>query len=623
MFVFLTFCVFNVSALDFFSQSDSLKKAQVDSLLALGAGKLSVKTHTPDEIRGFIRKNPILSNGVVPNKYIVQPRVKQPFAQGELNSEFIARGINAINVVRYIAGIDAVELDASKLSDCQAAALMCAATKADKGTPKIPDGMKKDFFKGALQTYSNSKLAVGNEQLDRTIIYDCVRSASKDEVADVCNRRELLNPALQKLAFGHVGKYALLNITGTKADVSIENSIVAWPAQNTPLDYFDVGSPLSLMFNGDYDVKGNVVLVMVRLHDGKVWKFGRLLPKQDGYYSTSTLNCGMPNCIIWKPDIDQYRANDQFSIHVSGVKFRGVELPTIEYTVRFFNLFTVFVNGYLNIMDPISSINGNDFKGNKDIVSVDIAKSVKTIEKSAFLGCINLEQVNLPESFEIIQNSVFKGCIALKSIKLPNTVTQIEGDAFAGCSGLTSVGISYKLQKIETSAFKGCSQLSSIDFPQSLVQIGVNAFSECTALQKIQIPLNVKFIGTGAFAGCSSLKSVVFEESEQASVDLSAHVFSLCISLDSISIPGSVKTIEEYAFDGCSNLKVIRISEGVTKIADNAFTKTPLQRIYIPSSVQSIGRVSAIPSTATIYCKAGSFAEKWAKSLFRKYELIH
>lgn len=603
---------------------DSLKRAQTDSLLALGAGKLSVVAPTQEQIRKFVKFNPMLDNGAAPAKYAQQPRLKAPFMQGQLSPDFVQRGLNALNVMRYIAGIGAnVELNGEQAEICQVAALLCAISKTATGEPKPPVGMEKDVHKQALQVLSKSVVATGSESLDRATALELVPDAGKDAMGDVCRRRQLLNPALRQVAFGQVGKFGVINTAGFMPEVPVSHGIVAWPAQNTPLDYFDISVPLSLMFSDDYDIKGNVILVMVRLHDGKVWKFGRLLPKQDGYYSTSTARCGLPSCIVWKPNLDQYRTSDQFSVHVSGVKFRGLALPTIEYTISFFDLFTVFVNGYLSVMEPISTIASNQYQGNTAITSVDIASSVQTIEPSAFAGCIGIERVKLPESLAGIASSSFKGCVGLKSIDLPNTVLAIDDEAFAGCSGIARLGISYKLQRVGKAAFKGCVSMSGVDLPESLQEIGANAFADCAALAQVAIPPNVSKIGTGAFSGCTALRRADFAPSSGATaLELSAHAFQGCIALDSINIPGLVPAIEEFTFDGCTSLKVIRIAEGVQRISDNAFLKTPLERIYIPASVVSIGRVSAIPSTAVIYCKKGSYAEKWAKELFRRYELV-
>lgn len=620
--IFLSFCPILLNAKNPVLPPDSLKQAQVDSLLSLGVGRLSVSAPSKDQIRAFVKSHPILDNGTPPEKYSVQPRTKNQPMPGQLTAEFVARGLNAINVLRFIAGLDAdVQLADSEQVDCQQAALMCAVTKIDRQSAKNPSGMSREQFKKSLETYNQSVLAVGGSSLDRSILFNLSKSSGKDVTADVCSRRHLLNPMLEKVALGHVGKYALVKPMVKTGEMPVNQGIVAWPAQNTPLDYFDISTPLSLSFSDDYDIKGNVILVMVRQNDGKVWKFGRLLPNFDGFYSTSSKDCGTSNCIVWKPDLDQYRANDFFSIHVAGVKYKGVELPTIEYTISFFNLFTVFVNGYLNIMEPVSSINSADYKGNQEITSVDMPATVKSIGNQAFAGCINLERVTLPQSLPAVPNEMFKGCVRLKSISLPHTVKTIGVDAFAGCSAMGRFGISYKLQTIESGAFMGCAALREIDLPETLHEIGTKAFANCVGLTKVEIPLHVTKIGVSAFSGCKALKTVTFAEAPTATLELQPNVFQGCTSIDSISIPGSVRAISQHAFAGCSSLKVIHIAEGVKRIDEKAFDKTPLQRIYIPASVERIGHVSSIPSTAIIICKPGSYAEKWAKGLYRKYQL--
>lgn len=601
--------------------ADSLRQAQLDSLLRLGVGQLSVVAPSKDDIRAYIRQHSMLDYGEQPAKYLVQPKVRAPWAVGQLSPQFVQRGLNAINIVRYVAGIEPnVMIDAAGADGCQAAALICAAAKSAKPT-NMPSGMDKQLWQQGQRAVDGALVAESAEQLDRAVVFDLLRDARKAELSDVLRRRVLLNPALNAVSVGQVGKYSVLRPIAGQPQGPF---MVAWPAQNMPLDYFDVNTPLSIIFSDGYDIKGNVVLVMVRQHDGRVWKFGRLLPKQDGHYSTSTaVSGGSSRCIVWRPNgIDQYRPGDRFSIHLSGIKYNGFELPPIEYTVSFFDLFTVLSNGYLHVMEPLSSIAGGAYRANNDLTSVDIDRSVVSIGAAAFAGCTKLERVSLPTALPALPAELFKGCIALKSINLPQTATGVGVEAFAGCAALAQMGMSYRLETIERAAFNGCSALRELELPESLREIGPNAFAGCASLSQIAIPKGVKKIGTSAFTGCTSLRRLSIAEGEPASLELCAHAFQGCTALDSVSLPGAVRALEEQVFEGCTALRVVRIGEGTQRIADNAFGRAPIERIYIPASVQQIGRVSAIPSTATIYCYAGSFAERWAKSLFRKYVII-
>lgn len=608
------------------SPADSLRQAKLDSLLSIGVARLTVQSPSADDIRAYIKQHPMLDYGQQPAKYAQQPKVRSPFAPGSLSEPFVQRGLNAVNAMRYIAGLEPnVRVDVAQLADVQAAALLCAATKQAHPTAKtLPAGYDKGLQQQGLRSLVDAMVGESAEQTDRAVVFDLVRDARKAEMPDVARRRTLLSTALQTVAVGQVGKYTVLKPGLQHVAPANAPKMVAWPAQQMPLDYFDVNTPLSLCFTDDYDIKGNVVVVMVRQHDGRVWKFGRLLPKSDGYYNTSTATAGgTSRCIVWRPNgIDQYRPNDRFAIHVSGIKYQGFELPPIEYTVSFFSLFSVFSQGYLRIMEPVSSIAPGAYKANGELLLADVARSVTTIGPAAFAGCIKLERVELAAALQGISAETFKGCVSLKNIALPQTVTEVGVESFAGCAALQRVGISYKLERIDRAAFNGCTALSEIDLPESLREIGPNAFAGCTNLAQISIPKGVSKIGISAFTGCTGLRRLSIEAGDATTLELASHAFQGCTSLDSVSLPGSVVALEEQVFDGCTSLRVVRIGEGTQRIADNAFGRIPLERIYIPASVQQIGRVSAIPTTATIYCPAGSYAEKWAKSLFRKYLIV-
>ena len=62
-----------------------------------------------------------------------------------------------------------------------------------------------------------------------------------------------------------------------------------------------------------------------------------------------------------------------------------------------------------------------------------------TLNALVFLNCKNLSSIIIPESVKSILSGAFGNCSSLTSITIPASVTSIESDAFLGCSGLTSV----------------------------------------------------------------------------------------------------------------------------------------------------------------------------------------
>ena len=179
----------------------------------------------------------------------------------------------------------------------------------------------------------------------------------------------------------------------------------------------------------------------------------------------------------------------------------------------------------------IVSIDKSCFRGNTNIVSVDIPDSVTSIGDWAFGECSSLTSITIPDSVTSIRECAFSGCSRLTSITIPDSVTSIGDSAFWGCSGLTSVTIGNSVTSIGNSAFYGCSGLTSVTIGNSVTSIGDRAFYGCSSLTSITIPDSVTSIGEWAFYDCSSLTS--------------------------ITIPDSVTSIGDGAFSGCKKLKEV------------------------------------------------------------------
>lgn len=92
----------------------------------------------------------------------------------------------------------------------------------------------------------------------------------------------------------------------------------------------------------------------------------------------------------------------------------------------------------------------------RNLTSVTIPNSIKSISKYAFASCSSLTSVSIPNSVTSISEYAFQSCIKLISITIPISVTSIDKYAFSFCSGLTSVTIPNSVTSISEYAFEYC-----------------------------------------------------------------------------------------------------------------------------------------------------------------------
>ena len=177
------------------------------------------------------------------------------------------------------------------------------------------------------------------------------------------------------------------------------------------------------------------------------------------------------------------------------------------------------------------------------------------------------ENDNIPEY-------LFCGCILTK-IYLPNETKAIKKYALAHCSNLNTVILPEGLEQIQSSSFFS-SGLTSIDIPKSVEVIDKNPFSACRKFSTINVADgNQHFI---------SINGVLFDKSKTI-----LKVYPTDKSGENYIIPSSVKEIGSSAFIYNSSLKDVVLPEGLTTIANWAFSNCKLTKIELPSSVNQIG----------------------------------
>ena len=277
------------------------------------------------------------------------------------------------------------------------------------------------------------------------------------------------------------------------------------------------------------------------------------------------------------------------------------------------------------VPDGISVIGESAFSGSP-FTRILLPGSVETIGSLAFDGCESLTEMTLPGSIRQIGDNPFRGCTALQSLVLSGgqdifslrdqaLIDEKESRLIAYlplpetfCYGTamkrirkknrenlvrrdrdqpeekTEYSVPEGIRVIGGSAFYG-SMADTIHLPDSVLEIGPEAFAECPRLAYFYLPPKLTVIPDRLFYNSCMVNVLVPE----GVTSVGAYAFSRT-GLDSMDLPGSVESIGEYAFAFCFCIEDIRLSPRITSIPRGAFLKcSMLDHLTLPEGITDIG----------------------------------
>lgn len=297
---------------------------------------VSVTRHTPEDIRKYVEAHPY--NLSAKAAYTVEPSVSENI-MGKLSGQTLQDAVNALNVVRYIAGLDEVGLDDKYNELTQAAAFVNRANSALSHSPSKPENVSEEIYQLGRTGSGQSNLGSGYSNPANSIIRGYMNDSDRSNIDRVGHRRWCLNPAMGKTGFGSVGTYTAM-YAFDKSNSGAAQKNVCWPAQNMPIEYFGKSIAWSISL-GEYVDPDNVKVTLTNKLNGKTWTFSN--KSSDGYFNVENSNYGQKGCIIFLPDnIDNYSDGDRFTVEINGTGANGA----ITYSVDFFAL---------NPQTPVSS----------------------------------------------------------------------------------------------------------------------------------------------------------------------------------------------------------------------------------------------------------------------------
>ncbi len=204
-----------------------------------------------------------------------------------------------------------------------------------------------------------------------------------------------------------------------------------------------------------------------------------------------------------------------------GCQNKNTASPIEDFEYDFYENGTkAYIKKYIgtdtNVVVP-SEINGKPvtaldmFTFTSSVVSVILPDSTEIIPWYAFAGCKNLKTLYIGNSIKTIGEEAFTNCKSLEAIDLPATLETIDYRAFKKCSSLKAVKIPGTVKKISAEAFYLNASLESLIIEDGVERIGNASFGGCDKLTEVMIPASVTFMDYSAFDFCDNLTSVTFE----------------------------------------------------------------------------------------------------------------
>lgn len=306
--------------------------AQEEAITVSSSKSLNVAYHSQAEILAFINAHPA---GAYDNVVFSEsPSLWNTYKSGTLSQGTLQSALNMVNQCRYIAGINSnIQLNSTYSKQTSAAALLNALNGKLSHTPARPAVLSSSsynsLYKTGYQAASRSNLAMGYSCLNSAILDGWMFDGDSSNISTLGHRRWILNPTMKKTGFGAASNYYTMYALDSSGGKS--GKVVAWPAQEMPLQYFGPYDPWSISF--DNSVNRSVSVTLTRQSDGRVWSFSS--NKADGDFYISNAGYGQHGCIIFRPrNLNDIYSGDIFKVQVT----QGTS-TIVSYQVRFFSLY--------------------------------------------------------------------------------------------------------------------------------------------------------------------------------------------------------------------------------------------------------------------------------------------
>ena len=246
--------------------------------------------------------------------------------------------------------------------------------------------------------------------------------------------------------------------------------------------------------------------------------------------------------------------------------------------------------GTLTIPDTVEEIGEGAFSNLSGLKTIIIPSTVKRIAMNAFAYNSTLEQVIMQErekedgtieGVEYIGAYAFQDCENLITVQMANSVKEIEYQAFYHCEKLQNITLSDNIKVLKSHTFSDCTSLTKIELPKNLEEIEVRAFFKCN-LKEITLPKNLEKMGNDVFGQNKNLSIIKITEGNE--------IFEFDETRGMLIQKNNELKEKDIVFMTDNALKsntTLDVPEGVTGI-EVVLDSYNIQTVKLPSSLKNI-----------------------------------
>lgn len=289
---------------------------------------LGVEYHTSSEIRAYMAQSGAsTSNATVMAE---EADLSAPYSAGSLTQESLDDALKMLNQIRYIAGLDYnVTLNANYNEKVQAGVLLNAINKQLSHYPSRPDGIDDALYELGRSGTGSSNLAYTSWPTSLSYAISMwMDDSDSSNIPMVGHRRWILNPKMGQVGFGYA-RNGFSTYTGMYAfdrSNNVSTTGVAWPAMETPIEYFDGSIAWSYSYGSSIS---DVSVTLTRVNDARTWSFSD--SSSDGDFYVNNAGYGQSGCVIFRPSDIKISEGDKYIVTI-----KQADTVIANYSVHFF-----------------------------------------------------------------------------------------------------------------------------------------------------------------------------------------------------------------------------------------------------------------------------------------------